>query len=176
MVIYFLRHASAGKRMVNTSKDDRRPLDEEGILQARYMGRMLANLEVQVEQIVSSPLKRALQTASLVANELAVETAVQIDDALHSEADLAQFQAMLSRLRQYESVMVVGHNPSLTEFLSKTISSGDGAAQIDFKKGAVAKVEVSGRSGTLHWLVTPKIARSLQASRKLSSRPKTSRK
>lgn len=162
--------------MVSTSKDDRRPLDEEGILQARYIGRMLANLDVQVEQIVSSPLKRALQTASLVANELAFETAVQLDDALQSEADLAQFQAMLSRFRQYESVMVVGHNPSLTEFLSKTISSGAGAAQIDFKKGAVAKVEISGRSGTLHWLVTPKIARSLQASRRLSSRPKTSRK
>jgi phosphohistidine phosphatase len=176
MVIYFLRHASAGKRVVSTSKDDRRPLDEEGILQARYMGRMLANLDVQVEQIVSSPLKRALQTASLVANELAVETAVQIDDALLPEADLAKFQAMLSRFRQYESVMAVGHNPSMTEFLSKTISAGAGAAQIEFKKGAVAKVEVSGRSGTLHWLVTPKIARSLQASRRLSSRPKTSRK
>lgn len=176
MVIYFLRHASAGKRMVSASKDDRRPLDEEGILQARYVGRMLANLDVQVEQIVSSPLKRALQTASLVANELAFETAVQIDDALRPEADMAQFQAMLSRFRQYESVMAVGHNPNLTEFLSKTISSGAAATHIDFKKGAVAKVEVSGRSGTLHWLVTPKIARSLQASRKLSSRPKTSRK
>ena len=162
--------------MVSTSKDDRRPLDEEGILQARYVGRMLANLDVQVEQIVSSPLKRALQTASLVANELAVETAVQIDDALRPEADLAQFHDMLSRVRQYESVMVVGHNPNLTEFLSKTISPGAGAAQIDFKKGAVAKVEANGRSGILHWLVTPKIARSLQASRKLSSRPKTSRK
>jgi phosphohistidine phosphatase len=112
----------------------------------------------------------------LVANELAVETAVQIDDALRPDADLARFHDMLSRVRQYESVMVVGHNPNLTEFLSKTISSSAGAAQIDFKKGAVAKVEVNGRSGTLHWLVTPKIARSLQASRKLSSRPKTSRK
>jgi len=162
--------------MVSASKDERRPLDEEGILQARYVGRMLANLDVQVEQIVSSPLKRALQTASLVANELAFESAVQIDDALRPEADLAQFQSMLSRLRKHESVMAVGHNPSLTEFLSKTISSGTGAARIDFKKGAVAKVEINGRSALLHWLVTPKIARTLQASRKLSSRPKTSRK
>jgi phosphohistidine phosphatase len=176
MVIYFLRHASAGKRMVSASKDERRPLDEEGILQARYVGRMLANLDVQVEQIVSSPLKRALQTASLVANELAFESAVQIDDALRPEADLAQFQSMLARLRKYESVMAVGHNPSLTEFLSKTISSGTGAARIDFKKGAVAKVDINGRSAVLQWLVTPKIARALQASRRLSSRPKTSRK
>jgi len=176
MNIYFLRHASAGKRMVNSSKDDRRPLDEEGILQARYIGRMLAGLDIQVEQIVSSPLKRALQTANLVANELAFETAIHMDEALRPEADFEHFQAMLSDLRKYESVMVVGHNPSLTEFLSKTISAGTGATHIDFKKGAVAKVEVTGRNGNLHWLITPKIARSLQASRKFSSRPKTSRK
>src|SRR5215470_2299995 len=175
MIIYFLRHASAGKSVSNVSKDERRALDEEGILQARYIGRMLANLDVQVEQIVSSPLKRARQTASLVANELAFETAVHIEDALRPDAEFEQFQAMLAHYKKYDSIMVVGHNPSLTEFLMKSISS-DGAAQIDFKKGAVAKVEMNGRTGPMQWLVTPKIARTLQASLKTSSRPKTSRK
>jgi len=176
MIIYFLRHASAGKSMLNPKKDERRPLDEEGILQSRYVGRMLANLDVQVDQIISSPLKRARQTASLVANELAFESALQADDALRPDAELEQFQSTLARYRKYDAVMVVGHNPSLTEFLSKSISAGTGAAQIDFKKGAVAKVEMNGRTGTLHWLVTPKIARTVQASLKTSSRPKTSRK
>src|SRR5262245_18021408 len=108
MVIYFLRHASAGKSLLDSSKDDRRPLDEDGILQARYVGGMLANLDVQVEQIVSSPLKRSRQTAAIVANELAFESAVQLEDALRPQAQLTQFQAMLLRLRKYESVMVVG--------------------------------------------------------------------
>ena len=175
MIVYFLRHASAGKSMPNPKKDERRPLDEEGILQARYVGRLLANLDVQVDQIVSSPLKRARQTASLVANELAFESAVQIDDALRPDAEFEQFQTMLARYKKYESIMVVGHNPSLTEFLSKSISTG-GATQVDFKKGAVAKVEMNGRTGPVQWLVTPKIARTLQASLKTSSRPKTSRK
>lgn len=176
MIIYFLRHASAGKTMLNPKKDERRPLDEEGALQARYVGRLLANLDVQVDQIVSSPLTRARQTASLVANELAFEPAVQMDDALRPEAAFEQFQAMLARSKKYDAIMVVGHNPSLTEFLGKSTSGGTGAAQIDFKKGAVAKVEMNGRTGTLQWLVTPKIARTLQTSLKASSRPKTSRK
>ena len=176
MLLYFLRHASAGKTMLNPKKDERRALDEEGILQARYVGRLLANLDVQVDQIISSPLKRARQTASLVANELAFEAAVQIDDALRPEADFEQFQAMLARYRKYDAVMVVGHNPSFTEFLSKSVSAASGATQIEFKKGAVARVEMHGRTGTLDWLVTPKIARTLQTSLKLSSRPKTSRK
>lgn len=162
--------------MLNPKKDERRPLDEEGILQARYVGRMLANLDVQVDQVVSSPLKRARQTASLVANELAFEAAVQTDDALRPEAEFEQFQAMLARYKKYDAVMVVGHNPSLTEFLSKSISANTGGAQIEFKKGAVARVEMSGRAGSLDWLVTPKIARTLQTSLKSSSRPKTSRK
>ena len=174
MIIYFLRHASAGKSLSNPRKDERRPLDEDGILQARYVGRMLANLDGQVEQIVSSPLKRAMQTASLVANELAFEGALQRDDALRPEGEFADFQAMVARYRKYEAIMVVGHNPSLTEFLSKAVSSA--AAHIELKKAAVAKVDMNGRSGMLQWLVTARIARSLHTSLKTNSRPKTSRK
>lgn len=176
MIVYFLRHASAGKKMLNATKDERRPLDDEGILQARYVGRLLTNLDVQVECIISSPLKRAMQTASLVANELAFENPVYTDDALRPEATFEQFQHMISPYRKHEAIILVGHNPSFTEFLSKTISENTGAAQIEFKKGAVAKAELRGRSGTLHWLVTPKIARALQSNLKSSSLPKTSLK
>jgi|SRR5579862_2219966 len=176
MTIYFFRHASAGKSLEDPKRDARRPLDEEGILQARYMGRMLANLDLQVDQIVSSPLRRALQTASLAANELAYEAPIRIDEALLPDSGFEQFRAMIARLKKYDTIIIVGHNPGFTEFLSKTISDSSGAAQIDFKKGAVAKVEMEGRTGTLEWLVTPKIARVLQTSLKASSRPKTSRK
>jgi phosphohistidine phosphatase len=176
MILYFLRHASAGQSLLNAQKDERRPLDEEGTLQARYIGNLLANLDVQVEQIVSSPLKRSRQTASLVANELAFEGPVQLDDALRPQAQIGEFQTLLSRLRKHEAVMVVGHNPSLNEFLNKIVAAGAGSARVELKKGAVAKVEITGRSGILDWLVTPKIARALQSSRKRSSRPKTSRK
>lgn len=176
MVLYFLRHASAGKKLDDPKKDARRPLDEEGILQARLIGRMLASLDVQVDQIVSSPLKRALQTASLAANELAYEAPIRIDEGLLPESEFHQFRALIVRLKKFENIIIVGHNPSFTEFLSQTISGSSGAAQIEFKKGAVAKVEMQGRTGTLEWLVVPRIARVLQTSLKASSRPKTSRK
>src|ERR1700694_3795857 len=169
MIVYFLRHASAGKKMLNAAKDERRPLDEEGILQARYIGRLLTNLDVQVECIISSPLKRALQTASLVANELAFESPVQAEDALRPEAAFEQFQHMVTKYRKHEAIILVGHNPNFTEFLSKSISENTGAAQIEFKKGAVAKVELRSRSGMLQWLVTPRIARTLQSNLKSSS-------
>lgn len=176
MTIYFFRHASAGKNYVNAKRDERRPLDETGILQARYVGRLLSNMDIQLDQIISSPLKRAMQTASLVANELAFETGIQVDAALRPEGEYEQFQELLARYSRYEGIMVVGHNPSMSEFLSKAISSNSGATHVTFKKGAVAKVEMNGRTGSLEWLITPKVARTLQTTLKASSLPKISRK
>src|SRR5437870_2890283 len=73
MFIYFLRHASAGQSLTNPKKDEKRGLDKDGIEQCGYVGRALAALGVQVEVIVSSPLKRSTQTASLVGNEMGHE-------------------------------------------------------------------------------------------------------
>jgi phosphohistidine phosphatase len=121
-------------------------------------------------------LKRALQTASLVANELAFEGEVQRDEALRPESVYAQFRTLTERYRKLDAIMVVGHNPSLAEFLAKSVSAPSGPAHVELKKGAVAKVDMNGRSGLLEWLVTPRIARTVQSSLKVSSRPKTERK
>src|SRR5882672_8505553 len=130
MIVYFLRHASAGKKMLNPKKDERRPLDEEGILQTRYVGRMLAALDLQIDHIVSSPLKRATQTASLVANELAFEKPIRTHNALRPVASHEDFLELLAHFRKSEAIIVVNHNPTMSEFLGKTISSKTGATQI----------------------------------------------
>ena len=70
MIVYFLRHANAGNHLANLKKDEKRALDKEGIEQCGYVGRALAALDVQVDTLISSPLKRATQTAALVGNEL----------------------------------------------------------------------------------------------------------
>ena len=125
--------------------------------------------------MISSPLKRATQTASLVGNEMDYEGKLEIDRALLPDAAFAAFRDLLNRHAKQEAIMVVGHNPSMSEFLGKLI--GDGAeASIDFKKGAVAKVEVDRKTAVLHWCLTPKVVRTLYESAAASSRPKTSRK
>jgi phosphohistidine phosphatase len=176
MILYFLRHASAGQPLEDPKKDEKRALDEEGILQSRYVGRALAAMGVSIDLIISSPLKRATQTASLVANELGYEGKLQTEAALRPEAAFESFRDLTQRLSGNEAVMVVGHNPSLTEFLGRSIGGRSGAAHNDFKKGAVAKVELTSRQGRLQWLLTPKAVRSIYDSASSSSRPKTSRK
>ncbi len=179
MIIYFVRHASAGERVSNPKKDEKRPLDADGIEQCGYIGRAMAALNAQPDVIVSSPLKRAAQTASLIGNELGFEGKLQLETALRPEASFADFRRMLDKYSKHEAVMIVGHNPSITDFLARMIAKSGCEARVDFKKGAVARAETDRRAATLSWFLTPKIAREIQAAAAADaekSRPSTPRK
>ena len=176
MIIYFLRHASAGEHLANPKKDEKRALDKEGIEQCGYVGRALAALEAQVDVMVSSPLKRATQTASLVGNEMGYEGKLQIETGLRPEATFSDFRKLVEKYARQEAIMVVGHNPNLSQFLGAIISDSGCEASVELKKGAVAKVEMRRSTGTLQWCLTPKLVRALYAAAVESARPKTSRK
>lgn len=176
MILYFLRHASAGDHFANPKKDEKRALDKEGIDQCGYVGRALNALGAQVDAIVSSPLKRCTQTASLVGNELGYEGKLVLDNGLRPGAGLADFRKLLEKYSRIEAMMVVGHNPNLSQFLGAMVSESGCEASLELKKGAVAKVEMRRTSGTLLWCVTPKVLRVLYDTVVESSRPNTSRK
>jgi phosphohistidine phosphatase len=174
MEIYLLRHASAGESKLNLAKDDERPLDKLGIEQSHNVGQALAALEVSVDAIVSSPLPRAAQTATIVAGELGCEDKVVPDDMLRPGAGYEQFENLLRRYSRSQAIMIVGHNPSMTEFLNQFLL-GEGAPNaIELKKGAIAKLEKTGGGpAVLKWCMTPKLIRSIQRASASSSRPKT---
>jgi phosphohistidine phosphatase len=176
MIIYFLRHANAGVSMSNLKRDEKRALDKDGIEQCGLVGRALAALDVQVDTIISSPLKRSAQTASLVGNELSYEGKLQLEDALRPGATYTDFRRLLEKYAKQESIMVVGHNPNLSEFLGRAISEAGCEAGIELKKGAVAKVEIGRNAGVMHWCLTPRVLREIYAAATESSRPNTSRK
>jgi phosphohistidine phosphatase len=176
MIVYLLRHASAGESLINPKKDEKRALDKDGIEQCGYVGRALTAMDAQVDVIVSSPLKRATQTASLVGNEMGYEGKLLIDTGLKPGATFADFRRLLEKYAKLESIMVVGHNPNLSQFLGTLISESGCEASIDLKKGAVARVDMRRNSGTLLWCFTPKALRSFYSAAIESPRPNTSRK
>jgi phosphohistidine phosphatase len=176
MIIYFLRHANAGQSMANPAKDEKRPLDAEGFHQCSYIGRTLAAMEIHIDAVISSPLKRAMQTASLVGNEMGYEGKIFQEDALRPESDYTAFRELVRNYSHLDAIMIVGHNPSLTEFLATFIGPQGGKAGVDLKKGAVARVEAKAKQNTLQWCITPKIVKSIYESVMPKSRPKTSRK
>src|SRR5260370_26095744 len=176
MFLYFLRHASAGQTLSSAKKDEKRGLDKDGIEQCGYIGRALAALGVQVEIIISSPLKRSTQTAALVGNEMGHEGKLIVENALRPQASFSEFQKMLAKYARQDSMLLVGHNPNLQDFLGRVISDSGREAVADLKKAAVAKVEMRRTSGSLSWCITHRILRTLHAAATESSRPKTSRK
>lgn len=175
MNLYLMRHANAGLRRENPIQDAKRSLIKEGKDQCMLMARMMSALNVQVDVIVSSPLKRALQTAQFVGTELGYEAKVEVSPALGLGADFAAFQKLLEKYADREGVLMVGHNPNLFKFLGRLIT-GNGGAGVRMRKGSVARVDMSKHPPLLQWLIDPRMARTIYASVAKSSRPKTSRK
>lgn len=186
MNLYILRHASAGTRRANPLIDVKRSIDKEGKQQCLLVGNCLNALNVQFDLIVSSPLKRALQTASLVGTETGYDAKILVSEALSPNTKVAAFDKLVSGLHGYDNVLVVGHNPNLPVFLGSLIGTRGTASlgitgpsdkpRIRLRKGAIARVDVAHRPGTLHWLVDPRILRGVYAKVTKSSRRKTSRK
>ena len=175
MNLYLMRHASAGVPRENPVLDAKRGLVKEGKEQCVLMARMLNSMKVQVDAVISSPFKRAMQTAQFVATEIGFESRIQISPALAPEADYAAFHEMLKDYSGLEGILVVGHNPNVFQYLGHLIS-GEGGAGIRMRKGSIARVDLRRHPPRLHWLIDPRMARSIYASVGKSSRAKTSLK
>src|ERR1700733_3165682 len=103
---YLMRHANAGVMRGNPTLDSKRALIKEGKEQCMLMARVLSAFKVQIDVIVSSPLKRAMQTAQFVGTELGYDGKVEISPALGLNADYAAFQQMLAKYADREGVLV----------------------------------------------------------------------
>jgi phosphohistidine phosphatase len=178
MNLYILRHASAGLRRPNPLIDTKRPLDKEGKKHCLQLAHVLNALNIQFDQIVSSPLKRCLQTASLVGTETGYEAPIMNSSALAPEGTLKDFQKLLSECSKSENLLVVGHNPNLTNFLGALLvpASSPAPAKVRLRKGTLARVVLTRGPATLQGLLDPRTIRALYATSTKSSRRKTSRK
>ncbi len=175
MNLYLMRHANAGVPRDSAKLDAKRGLIKEGKEQCMLMGRMLGTLKVQADVIVASPLKRALQTAQFVGNELGYEGKVEISPALAPDASYTDFQKLLEKYADRQDILVVGHNPSLFQFVGRLITANGGAG-VRMRKGSVARIDMDKHPPLLQWLIDPRMARWIYSSVAKSSRPKTSRK
>lgn len=178
MNLFILRHASAGERRQNPILDRKRPLDKEGKRHCIQLAHVLNGLKIQFDLIISSPLKRSLQTASLVGTETGYESQILLSNALAPEATLRDFQRLLSECRDYENVLVVGHNPNITQFLAALLVPHNATTtpSIRLRKGSLARLSLTRAPAMLQWLLDPRPIRVLYTTSTKSSRRKTSRK
>ncbi len=179
MNLYLMRHANAGVPRENPLLDHKRGLIKEGKQQCMLMAGVLAALNVQIDVILASPLKRSLQSAQFVGTEIGFEGRVISSPALAPDGDFAAFQHLIGEYSDRDGVLVVGHNPNLHQFIARILSGNGhqpGGGSIRLRKGAIARIDMSRRPPQLQWLIDPRLARTIYASVTKSSRPKTSRK
>jgi phosphohistidine phosphatase len=182
MNLFLLRHASAGVRRPNPVIDARRPLDKDGKTHCLHLAHVLNHMKYSFDLVISSPLKRSLQTAQLVATEMGYEQKVMLSNALLPTATYAQFQRLLRECEGRENVLIVGHNPNLTAFLGQLIGAPEpnaadpAPARVRLRKGAVARLRLQRGPAVLRSLLDPRLVRALYATSTRSSRPRTSRK
>ncbi len=180
--LYILRHASAGTRRPNPKVDIKRPLDKEGKRHCLLLAHVLNGIKLSFDLIVSSPLKRCLQTAQLIGTETGYEAKILHAEALQPDATYAQFQRLVKECQTFENVLMVGHNPTLTNFLGQLINDApaDGdlttMARLRLRKGSLARVSLERGPAVLHWMLDPRIVRGLYDTSTKSSRRRTSRK
>ena len=179
MNLYILRHASAGVRRANPKLDLKRPLDKEGKQHCFHLAHVLNALKVNFDQVISSPLKRSLQTAQLVATETGFERPIVISSALAPEGDFAAFEKLLAEHHADENLLVVGHSPNIQQFLGCLLvpqHEGNQPAQIRLRKGSIARVSLTKGPAVLTSVLDPRTVKALYATSTKSSRRKTSRK
>lgn len=176
MILYLMRHADAGVARGNPLLDAKRGLVKEGKEQCMLMARVLLALKAPIDSILSSPLKRALQTAQFVGTELGFDGKVEIYNALSPEGTFAQFQSLLARYSNRDAVLAVGHNPNLFQFLGRLITGNGEGASVRMRKASIARIDLDKHPARLQWLIDPRTGRSIYASAMKSSRLKTSRK
>lgn len=160
MKLYLVRHATASDI---APCDADRELTKEGRQESRIAGAALARLGAKPDQILSSPLVRARQTAGIIAAELKFPNEVAIFDELGNGHSLVHVIRVVKTFAPFREIMLVGHMPSFADHLAGLLGS-DNPGALSMGKGSVACVELAelrpGR-GELRWFLRQKQLRLL---------------
>lgn len=159
MEIYLLRHGIAEDNAPSGRDADRR-LTDEG---REKLGRVLERAHhagVAPSLILTSPLRRALETAEMAARELGYEGKLVRTNALVPSSSPQEVWEEIRLRREETSILMAGHQPLFSATAAYLLGSTREILQ--FRKGALARIDVAALgaspAGVLQWMLTPKLA------------------
>ena len=152
----FLRHGIAVEREEWEGQDADRPLTRLGIKRVAQVAAGMSRLDVQPTHVLSSPLKRAVETAMIAHSSLRVRSAVQIVDALLPDAPSSQLLSILHDLPPESCVLCIGHEPQLG-MTASVLLSGRATTSFPLKKAGACLIDLPapakpGRGRLRRWL------------------------
>jgi len=161
MQLYLIRHGEAAPRsLASMQSDAERPLTDAGADQMRKSARALRRIGVEFDEVLTSPLRRAFETAQIVCEVLKCPERLRNCPELAPGCSLEVLTPVLRSRKSAGAVALVGHNPDVEELASDLIGGGPECG-ITFKKGGVCRIDVGTLTprpaGTLIWHLTPKL-------------------
>jgi phosphohistidine phosphatase len=156
--LFVLRHAKSSWDNPDWS-DFERPLNSRGLDAARFIGNLIYERALAPQIIVSSPAKRAKQTAVLVKEIAEIAKSVEFDERIYEASPLTLFNLIREFDEKYNSVLIVGHNPGFENLVR--ILTGE---PVQMPTAALAKINLASEiwsaieteSGELEFLIRPK--------------------
>ena len=163
MDLYILRHAIAEQRdHEKWSDDSQRPLTPKGAKRMRRAAGGMLALGLSFDVIYTSPFVRAKQTADIVAEVFGAEKKLRETGTLATDGDPKELIKLINSANgKFESVLLVGHEPYLSDLISVLVV-GDSSLPLAMKKGGLCKLNVAtlkyGMCASLEWLLPPALS------------------
>jgi len=156
--LYIIRHAKSSWKDLDLD-DFERPLNKRGKNDAPQMGKRLKKQGIYPDSILSSPAKRAKQTAKAIAKEITYDEKIKYIKDIYEASPDALENILHSLDDKYETVFLIGHNPGLNMFVEKYVGFEEniptcGVVNIKFDTKEWKKV--SRRNAELLWFDYPK--------------------
>ncbi|MCL4812846.1 MAG: phosphohistidine phosphatase SixA [Vicinamibacteraceae bacterium] len=162
MLIYLMRHGVAVEAGPDWPNDADRPLTDQGRARVRQIAAGLLALDVQPDEILTSPFVRTRETADLVAEAFARQPRVTPSAALAPGVRPLDALNALGKYARRKQLLLVGHMPGIGALAARLVGARRALA---FKKGAVCCVEIDtlppSGPGHVQWFIPPKTLRRL---------------
>ncbi len=161
MKLYILRHGDAVESGDPRYKENERPLTTKGVQRTKLLAHALRQMEISFAVVLSSPFTRARETAEIIVRGLRLEKQLEFTEHLALSGSMAKLVDRINLVHPIpENVLLVGHEPYLSGFISLLCTGGPGLA-LTMKKGALCRLEVDvlscGKCATLDWLLQPRL-------------------
>jgi phosphohistidine phosphatase len=163
VTLYLLRHGIAEDKTADKPDRDRK-LTPRGRVRMRQAAIGLRVLVERVDEIFTSPLPRAAETATIAAAALGKGPKPRALDALSHGTSPMEALRVLRSMAKGERIMLVGHEPELSHLASLLLTGSIDGLHLELKKGGCMAIDIrtlAPRVATLVWLVTPRMLRKL---------------
>ena len=158
VIVNILRHAIA--EMKETSHPDaERALTREGRDKLRAILKRARRADVSPSVILTSPLRRAVESAGIAAKIFRHKNELVVTKALSPQSTPEKTWQEIRRHADQAEILLTGHEPHLSKLTAYLL--GFPGLAIEIKKGALVRIRIDEISekpkGVLEWMLVPKL-------------------